>query len=801
MTKQTGFALSLDGSRIGLETSRWRTLTTAVIIFLGGAIGSLGQQPQTTPAPANPTTPAPAKPPATETKPAPVPSEKRVGNYTMHSSVELGGVITTKSGSDAMWATMVNEGTGMRVLNQFLELHSVDPSKTPFFDRLTTASTGYGGEAIDTTYLNMSKGRIYDFAGNFRRDRFYYDYNLMPNPLLSTATATNPPLLPQPDSLHIFNTVRRNTDVLITFLPLSKVDFRVGYNHNTNEGPTFSSVHGAGDVQVSQWFRNAIDTYVAGVDYKLAKRTVLSYDQFIGLFRGDSPYQLAPTPFTLSNGTPTSLGVTTLAGTICGTGANASPEVVNGIANPYCNQTIVQSQTAPTRTVFPTEQFRFTSHYWDKAAFNGRLSYNSDVTNVNSFNETFNGLLTRTFQRQEIDTGGYPNGRLAHNKRINLDGDFGAEAELTPFLTVSDAVNYRNFRVEGNNILVSQSWAGTATTPNLNVFTPLSSLTPTTTTTPGGDSINQAITRNTLLGTVTVVPQFKFSAGWRFDNRHITDPGDDLTWHQNGLLIGAALTPSRAYRFNVNFDTLDWKSANSSTPSNTYTREANDKVYHVRVRGQLNPAKWINFGAAFNDFEGRNDDPLVNHREHNRDFSLGTQINPVEQLSLDFNYAYDDVFSVTDLCYIFVATATYPLPPGTQSSVGTCLQTTDNPGGTLPTQPASSQLNLGNGRYDAPVNFFSGTINWSPSKYFRAIGGARVTDTNGSAEFLNPLAVPGALQSKVISPFADLVVNIAPQWAWHGNWVHHGYDEAGGPGPASREFHGDVVTLGVRYAF
>ena len=76
-----------------------------------------------------------------------------------------------------------------------------------------------------------------------------------------------------------------------------------------------------------------------------------------------------------------------------------------------------------------------------------------------------------------------------------------------------------------------------------------------------------------------------------------------------------------------------------------------------------------------------------------------------------------------------------------------------------------------------------------------------MTDNSGDAEFLNPLMVPGALRSKVVSPFSDLVVNIAPQWAWHGNWVHHGYKEAGGPGPAARDFHGDVVTLGVRYAF
>jgi hypothetical protein len=237
------------------------------------------------------------------------------------------------------------------------------------------------------------------------------------------------------------------------------------------------------------------------------------------------------------------------------------------------------------------------------------------------------------------------------------------------------------------------------------------------------------------------------------------------------------------------------------TPTNTYTRTAPNKVYHVRARAVTTPAKWVNFAVTVNDFEGKNDDPLVNHKEHSQNFSFGTQIIANEQVSFDLNYSHDDVFSQTDMCYIFVATATYPLPAGAQGSTGTCLQTADNPGGTLPTQAASSQLYLGYGSYDAPANFFSGAFTYAPSKYFRFNGGARVTSNNGSGEFLNPLMVPGALNSKIVSPFSDLLINIAPQWAWHGNWVHHGYKEAGGPGPASRDYHGDVITLGVRYAF
>ena len=790
MTIQTKFANSLVGSPAGARISRLCALTAAAILTIGATLNASAQRPQAARS-------EPAKP-ATETKPAPAPKERTLGNYTMHSSVELGGVITRNDGSRAMWATMVNEGTGMRVLNQSLELRSTNPSKTPFFDTLSTASFGYGGEPNDVSFLKMSKGKLYDFSGGFRRDRNYFDYNLLVNSLLSSATPSNPVLVPEPDSLHLFNTVRRNTDALFTLFPLSRFSFRIGYNHNTNEGPTFSSVHEGGDVQLSQWFRNSLDTYTGGVDFKLARRTTLSYDQFFALYRGDSSFHLAPTPFKLANGTPTSLGVDTLAGTTCGTGAKRTAEVVNGIANPYCNQTLVESQVAPTRTSFPTEQFRFSSHYWDKVSFNGRIAYTGDVMNVNHFNETFNGLLTRTTLRQQIDTGGMGNGRLAHNKRDSLNGDIGGEAELSRNFAVSDVFSYRAFRAEGNNILVSQVWNDSGTPPpvptaSLNVNTPLSSLTTTQTTAQNNAFLNQKIFTNTLLGTVIVVPEFRFSAGWRFDNRNITDAGDNLTWHQNGLLIGAVVTPSRAFRLNVNFDTLTWKSADiNTTPSDTYTREAPNKVYHVRARATANPAKWINFAVTANAFEGKNNDPLVNHREHSRDFSFATQITPNDKFSFDMNYAHDDVFSETNICYVFLPNANYGVPAGAVDRAGTCANTT---------LASSTADYLGNGWYDSPVNFFSGAVTWAPSKRFRFNGGARVTDTNGSAEFLNPLMVAGALQSKVVSPFSDLVVNIAPQWAWHGNWVHHGYDESGAAGPAPRTFHGDVVTLGVRYAF
>lgn len=777
MTNQTKTLQSLGGSPAGPSISRLCTLTLAAILATGGAIAAFGQ--------AQPEAVKPASTVATEKKPAaPAPEMRAIGGYQVHQMIEMGGRLAEKSGSDPMWATMVNQTTGMRILSQSLDMHTLDHTKTPFFDTLSTSSFGYGGDPNNVSYLKLTKGRLYDFTGSFRRDRNYFDYNLLVNSFLGPNA-----LIPEPDSLHLFNTVRRNTETTLTLFPISVVHFRVGYNHGTHEGPTYSSVHGGGDVQVLQWFRNSNDTLIGGVDVNLAKRTTLSYDQFLVLYKGDSSFRLAGANFHLGDGTPVSVGVDTLNTATCGSGANKTLSVVNGIVNPYCSGTIVQSQAAPTRTTFPTEQLRFSSHYWDHLAMNGRFVYSGDVSNVNHFNETFTGLLARTFVRQEIDTGGLGNGRLAHNKRVDVNADYAVEAELNKHIAVTDAINFWDFRTTGMNTVVSQIWAGTsAQPPNFN--TPISTLTPTVTTTPNLQSINQKNIGNTVLGIVTVNPQLKFSGGWRFNSRNISNFDDNFIWHQNWLLLGTVFQPLQGTRFTLNYDQMWSKAANAATPSNTYTREAPDKTHHLRARATAKPEKWINFGVTGNMFWGENDDPLVNHLEHNYDLSFSTQVIASDRLSFDFSVARDVSYSRTDLCYL----STAPAAPYGDHNAGTCVPTADNPN-------ATSNLLLGNGYYNAPSTFIAGSLNWNPTARLHAAGGARVTTVSGQAEMLNPFQVPGALQSQRISPFADLVFNLAPQWAWHGGWNHEGYSDSGGFGPAERNFRGDIVTLGVKYAF
>src|SRR5215831_1749758 len=140
--------------------------------------------------------------------------------YTTHQTIELGGHIAGHYGSDAMYATLVNLHSGPRILNYSLLMDTEDRAKARFFDHLSTTNFGYGGDPYNVSLLRISKGRIYDFEGSFRRSRQYFDYNLLANSFIPPASTPFVPILSTP---HLFNTVRRMTDTKLTVAPLSKL--------------------------------------------------------------------------------------------------------------------------------------------------------------------------------------------------------------------------------------------------------------------------------------------------------------------------------------------------------------------------------------------------------------------------------------------------------------------------------------------------------------------------------------------------------------------------------------------------
>ena len=84
--------------------------------------------------------------------------------------------------------------------------------------------------------------------------------------------------------------------------------------------------------------------------------------------------------------------------------------------------------------------------------------------------------------------------------------------------------------------------------------------------------------------------------------------------------------------------------------------------------------------------------------------------------------------------------------------------------------------------------------------------GANLTGTDGSVLIISPNAPSGPLNSKFMQPYAGFEYWFAKNWTGKAYWGYHGYHEDPDPGVVQdifnpRNFHANLVTLSLRYAF
>ena len=106
--------------------------------------------------------------------------------YTTHQTVDIGGHIANITGSMAMYDTLVNMQSGPRVLGETFDMHALPGKKNTLVDSLRAIGSGFGGDPNNFAKLDFSKGKVYEFSGIFRRDRQYFDYDLLGNPNITT---------------------------------------------------------------------------------------------------------------------------------------------------------------------------------------------------------------------------------------------------------------------------------------------------------------------------------------------------------------------------------------------------------------------------------------------------------------------------------------------------------------------------------------------------------------------------------------------------------------------------------------
>jgi hypothetical protein len=749
-------------------------------------------------------------------------TEKAVmyGGYQVHQSVEAGYRVSDETGSGRMFDTMVNLHDGPRVFEQSLSMHSPSNQGT-LFDSLSVNSVGWGGDPNNFLRMRVGKAQWYDFRASFRRDQNFFDFDLLANPLNPTGSNPNVPLDTSP---HGFETRRRMSDLDLSLLPESKVSFRLGFSRNNMTGSSWTSMHEGTDALLFQPWNTTLNSYRMGADFKLLPRTVISYDQFLNYFKGDTSQQLDGTPYALANGKAVDLGLP------FNTGASqpcATPLLTGGVVNPACNGYFAYSRFQATRNSTPTEQVSFRSNYFRRLDLTGSFGYTGGEVNLPVYSELFDGLLSRTRGRNSFE------GASGRMNRISATADAGVVLHVTDRFRLVDNFRFYNFRLPGARDYVTAILYGATLASTPNVFSPATCPPPFTAATcpqhsssSGADLtigetanfLKQDTKRNTFEAQYDFTRKISGHLGYRYQRRTIFDRGNDfqtlsfypslpnrgacagLPLDANGvctttatttsqdtveieghsLLAGTSLRPARGLR--LNFDTEQFFA------DTAFTRVSPRKEARYRVLSTYAPQPWAVVGVAINLLSDSNGNSLTNYDGHNRSYGFNASLNPKQRFGLDVAYDYTDFAQNSLICF-------NDTPP-----TGVILPVVTNAGSCAANEAANPLLTTG--AYQSNTHFGMAAVMVRPIPRVTTRLGYSITRVGGSTPQFNILQPLGSLDSSYQQPLAGLEIALVRNLTWHAAWNYYQYNENDFAGPTRpRYFHANDVHLALRYAF
>ena len=747
------------------------------------------------------------------------PAATAPSGYSVHQSIDLGGHLANVDGSGAMYDTLVNEQSGPRVLHETFEMRALPGARNTLFDNLTAVGSGFGGDPYSFAKVDFFKGNLYEFNGLFRRDRQYFDYDLLGNPNIPsglstpigpTAAPTGQFPLPQVlDSPFMFNTVRRMTDTSLTLLPLSKVTYRVGYSHNTVEGPSLSpsgyQFAGAYDVLLQEYQRNGTDDFMGAVDWKPVRETRLTLEEQIDHYKADSYFTVDPAYFTVqeADGTPAALlanydSLTPYGASACNANSTgttpilSAPQTPGGlpVVNAACAVTTSYLRTQPTRFFYPTEIFRFQSASLKNLSMNGDVRYTQAKMNLPSYYENFQGLAKTTRSLTYTAT--------ATAKRQVTAADYGIVWQAARSFSVSDQVTYSSVQQPGTTTMTSLTTVSTPATAGNETIGYAGALTTTPAASgastfegsgsvgvPLPDFFGQRFITNDFTGTYDGWSRATISLTYRHRN-HLIGEGiphntalitgatnnGTVTINEDGGVLNIALRPSSNWDVNGSAEML--------FDDNAFTPVGPREVEHFRVHTLYRAKSWATLSGAFNDLERSNNtnntgitqplDGALHHADHSRIASVGAQMSPNTHYSFDLNYSFSDVYTTTDICYDAGASATLP---GAASPSGTAC-----PGAAV---RGTTYYEFGPVKdfMDAPTQYGSAAISLNPSDPVQWRVGYHITSVDGSRFYNDARDVAGSLVSKYQTPFVSVAYKVRSDWTWKAEYDHYGYGEGG----------------------
>jgi hypothetical protein len=779
-------------------------------------------------------------------------------NYNIKQSVEFGYRFTSISGNEQTYDTFVNLQQGPRLLDFSTDMNSLDHRGT-FFDHFFFSNFGYGGDPNVVTQVRLSKNKWYAFNGMFRKDQNHWDYSLLSNPLnvptlMPNAPPNFNPVVNAPANVlntaviatspAAFYTARNMQNYGVTFLPDSKIRLRVGYDQNTMYGPGFSSVHEGSDEYLTQDYSVHNRNYRLGVDFRFLPRTTISYDEVWSYYKNDLGSIDNNQQFSLGAGfPPVDLGLPwNTSSQPC-----SNTFAAGAIVNPTCNAFSSYLFHWRTRLNSPTEKVTVQSSYFKNVDFAGTFSYTGGDLTVDDYQQNFTGFSSKANLSNFGETG------PISGRHVAAFADFGVTWHINDAVSLVDSVRFSNWKEPAQFAATDCSFFSPSMVVAPNVFSatlPASctppavpnGMQPIHTTSSGGDIalnldsnfLKQQDLSNTIQVRVQITHQAGAYFGYEYRARVISDnffnsfggvyfpnnvargnctlldtglplsqgnlpagctlntdgsisysfpgtyaPPSETDINENHAIFGLWVRPSQKWRVNVDGDVM---SANA-----TFTNLSPLTSQKVRVQANYKPSEKLNFNGLASLWYGQNNVPGVNNLMHNNSYGVSAEILPNQKVSLDLGYNYNDISTSLLVCF----TATGSLPG-------------------LPACPGVSGLVQENSPYSSKVNTGFLDFSWTPIRRLTLHGGGNLTGVSGSQLNLTPANpiptnVDGSLNSTWYQPYGGFDYHIANHWTGKAFWSYYSYHEdptaAYQDVYASRNFHGNLVTLSVRYAF
>jgi hypothetical protein len=786
---------------------------------------------------------------------------KTSGDYNVQQSIEFGYRDSMIGGNLNNYDTFENLHSGFRLLDYTVDIRSID-HRGIFFDSLSFSNFGYGGDPNQVSRLRIEKNKWFDFRAMYRRDKNFWNYDLLANPL---NPASFNPATPITSSPHALELSRRMQDYDVTLLPQSRIRFRLGYSYNVNSGPAFTTVEGGTEPLLSQNTRYTTNAYRIGVDYQGLPKTTLSFDEFLTYSKVDNSATDNNKTFQLSNGTPVDLGLV-----FVGTSPCAAP-VTNAATNPptvtaNCNGYLTYSQVENPRASFPTERFSFQSTYIRNLSMTGSVGYSSGNNTLTGFNESISGWTTRTVTR------GGATGGPAEAKRVSVNANWSGDYRLTDKLNIVDEFRYDNWRIPSMWSTAETNLFATppASPGQTGLLLPISPVTPATFATacptapyngplcPQHNAssladvtnelvsqfLGQNIRSNTIELKYDIARRVSAYVGYQITARTIADfsatfdtgeiylpggAGGTLTNHffaARGDCAAVAGALPAGCTVNANGSIQEGSPASlipdatNDIARNLYEIHENAALVGVTARptDKLRITADLIFGYNDNSFTRISPRQLQSYK-------IQVRYTPTPWAtvsgSVDIHENRDNVSMVNNLehgrSYGFATTLapnsklwvdfgyTY-MDIYTQTEI--CFPDTGSTIFTAPCPIAGASSPLGTlSFYSSRDHYAYGDVMWKPYKRVTAMLGYAGSIVRGNTTFLNPITPTGTLDFDYLKPSVNLAFDLYKGLIYKTAWNYYGYIDAGianPPGLAplpSQTFNGSNVTFSLRYAF